>query len=277
MLSLFLPAIVDVLTSASDAVFRLANSVAGRSQAVDTLLALPVDNTLIKAGVVAGCLVAAWHTAKEDAALLRGRRMLIIALVATLTAAATTKSLSRTIFLPRPFIQSQKTFHLDGGQLVEGKRLAYRPPLDAESQATYAKLLAGNVLRNDFGSFPSDHAGFYAALAAGIWFASRTLGGIALVWTFGVILGSRVVNGMHSPLDIAAGAGIGIFLLLAFRWVAETFFLPVLDGLARWTIRHPAVSSAAIFMAAYEIANTLQDLRALASTLTDLGRIVMGA
>jgi membrane-associated phospholipid phosphatase len=276
MLSILLPAFADMLTGLSNAVFQLANGICGRSIVLDTLLTLALDNPLVKAGVVGGCLLAAWHAAKNEDALHRSRRILLIALMAALAAAATTKTLSRAVFLPRPFIESQKAFHLDGDRLVESPRVAYRPPLDQAGQAQYQSLLAGNVLRNDFGSFPSDHAGFYATVALGIWLASRTPGAIALTWTFVVILGSRIITGQHSPLDVAAGAGIGIVILLAWRWIADRWFARVFDGIVQWTLRHPAFSGAVMFMAAFEVVDTLQSLRDLVKTLAAVGRVVIG-
>jgi membrane-associated phospholipid phosphatase len=183
---------------------------------------------------------------------------------------------SKTVFLPRPFIQSQKAFHLEGGRLVQSPRLAYRVPLDDESQSDYRKLLEGNILPNHLGSFPSDHAGFYATLAAGTWLASRQLGTVALVWTFVVILGTRIVNGMHSPLDIAAGAGLGIGVLLACQWTLGNWAKGPLDAVTRWTLRHPALSSVVMFIVAFESANTLDNLRPLLKTALNLGKWLIG-
>ena len=100
----------------------------------------------------------------------------------------TTKVLSKTIFLPRPEIQSQKIYRLEGDQLVEMKRMPVRIMLDETSQKDYRALLSGEIETNDLGSFPSDHAGFFIAISLGIWLASRRLGLLALGWSVFVIL-----------------------------------------------------------------------------------------
>ena len=276
MLLVFLADFSATLTNISDALFQLCNSIAGRSQLLDTLIALPMTNQLVKAAVIGGCFFAAWHATQDEATTLRRRRILLITLIACVFVIATTKTLSKTVFLPRPFIQSQKVFHLEGEQLVESKRLAYRVPLDKDSQTNYQKLRDGDILPNDLGSFPSDHAGFYVTLAVGIWLASRWIGTLALAWTFLAILGSRVITGQHSPLDILAGAGIGIVILLLCQVVIGTGLRRLLEPLVHWTMRHTALSSALLFVVLFEAANTLQNLRELLKTGVMLGKQLIG-
>ena len=139
--------------------------------------------------------------------IARRRKILLVTLLASVFVVATTKTLSKTVFLPRPFIQSQKTFHLEGDQLVESPRLEWHVPLDEESQKSLKALESGEVIQNDLGTFPSDHAGFYMTLAVGILLACRSAGLIALFWTIFITLGSRIITGQHSPLDIAVGSG----------------------------------------------------------------------
>ncbi len=276
MLLMVLSALSDILTNISNAIFQAANSFCGRSRILDTVLALPMTNQFVKAALIGGCFMAAWHVAPDEAALQRQRRILLLTLLAAVFVIATTKSLSKTVFLPRPFIQSQKAFHLEGEQLVESKRLAYRVPLDEQSQTDAQNLRDGNILPNDLGSFPSDHAGFYVTLALGIWLASRWLGWLALAWTLLAILGSRIITGQHSPLDIVAGAGIGVVILLLCQTVIGTGLRRWLEPLTNWTLRHPAWSSALLFMALFEAANTLQNLRELLKTGAALGKQLIG-
>jgi membrane-associated phospholipid phosphatase len=273
---IFLPALADTLTNVSNAIFHVANSLCGRSRVLDSLLALPMTNQFVKAALIGGCFLAAWHTAPDEAALLRQRRILLLTLLASVFVIATTKSLSKTVFLPRPFIQSQKVFHLAGAQLVESQRLPFRVPLDEQSQTDWRKLREGDILPNDLGSFPSDHAGFYVTLALGIWLASRWVGLLALAWTLLAILGSRVITGQHSPLDIVAGAGIGVMILLLCQAVIGKGLRRWSEPLTNWTLRHPAWSSALIFMALFEAANTLQNLRELLKTGAALGKQLIG-
>lgn len=59
------------------------------------------------------------------------------------------------------------------------------------------------------GSFPSGHAAFFFALAAGVFIFYRGLG--ALFFAFALAIGTtRVIAGVHWPSDILGGAIVGI-------------------------------------------------------------------
>ena len=260
------------LTSASDYLYQLLNSVVGHSWVLDTLLTLPLENQLVKAAIVGGCFVAVWFGRGEEAEIVRRRKILLLTLLAAVFVIVTTKTISKTVFLPRPFIQSQKAFHLEGDQLVESQKLPFRVPLDDESQKGFQALQKGEVFQNDLGSFPSDHAGFYLTLAVGIWLASRRIGSIAIAWTVLVIMGSRVITGQHSPLDVVVGGGIGIVILLLVQLIVGKGFRKLLDPITRWTLQHQALSSALIFITIFEAANTLQNLRPLLKAGMAIGK-----
>src|SRR2546430_4385467 len=198
------------LTDLNNQLSLLINSVAGRSWLFDNVVGFFLENDLAKAGVIGCCFLAAWYGGKTAAGTNARRKILITTLIASVCVIATTKALSHTIFLPRPDIQTQKIFRLEGDQLVEMKRMPVRIPLDEASQKDYRALVNGDVETNDLGSFPSDHAGFFIAISLGIWLASRRLGLIALGWTILVILMGKMIGAQHTPLDIAAGAGVAI-------------------------------------------------------------------
>ena len=221
------------LTSASDYLYELLNSLVGHSWVLDTVLTLPLENQLVKASIIGGCFVAVWFGRGEEAEIIRQRKILLLTLLAAVFVIATTKTISKTVFLPRPFIQSQKAFHLEGDQLVESQKLPFRVPLDDESQKGFEALKKGDVIQNDLGSFPSDHAGFYLTLAVGIWLASRRMGSIAIAWTVLVIIGSRVIAGQHSPMDVIVGGGIGIVILLLIQLIVGKGFRKLLDPITK--------------------------------------------
>ena len=233
---------LDLLTGISDWLYALLNGLSGRSWLFDTLVAVPMENPLVKAGPVAACFAFAWYAAGDQAAVRRRRGILLVTLLSLLFVAAATRALSNSIFIPRPFVQSQTLYELEDGQLVEAPRRAHRVPLEGEYRDRHEALARGDVVQNDLGSFPSDHAGFYLALALGILLACRAAGWIALAWTVFVILLSRVVTGMHSPIDIAAGGAIGAAILLAFHFVFHRWGGWILGALTGWTLRHPGLA-----------------------------------
>ena len=263
------------LTELNEQLLLGINSLAGRSWLFDSIVAFFQDNDLAKAGVIGCCFLAAWYGGKSTERINARRKILIVTLIAAVFVITTTKVLSHTIFLPRPEIQTQKMFRLEGDQLVEMKRIPVRIPLDETSQKDYRALSSGDVETNDLGSFPSDHAGFFLAISLGIWLASRRLGWIALGWTLFVILAGRVISAHHTPLDIAAGAAVAIAELAIIQWAVRKSLRGWLDKLTGLTLRYSALSSAIIFAAVFEVSSTLVHVRAFLGLLAAMRRHVL--
>jgi membrane-associated phospholipid phosphatase len=262
--------------SLNDQLLLLINSLAGRSWLFDNLVAFFLDNDLAKAGVVGCCFLAAWYGGKGEATASR-RKILIVTVVAAVCVIATTKVLSRTIFMPRPEIQSRKLYRLDADQLVEMKRMPVRTPLDESSQKNQQALTNGEVETNDLSSFPSDHAGFFLVISLGIWLASRRLGLLALGWTVFVILAAKIISAQHTPLDIAAGALVALAAITAIRYIAmRTWFDRTLDKLSQLTLRHSAFSSALVFAVVFEMSSTLIHVRGFFGLLAAVKRHGLG-
>ena len=265
---------MDLLVRISDWLYAALNGLSGRSWLFDTLVALPMDNVLVKAGPVGACFAFAWYSAGDAASVRRRRGVLLVTLLSVLFTVAATKTLSGSIFVPRPFIQSQDTFQLEGERLVEAPRRAHRVPIEGEYRERHRAMARGDVVQNDLGSFPSDHAGFYIALALGILLACRRAGLVALGWTLLVILLSRIVTGMHSPLDIAAGGLIGAAILLAFQLGFRSWGARILQPVTGWTLRWPGLASALLFLVLFEAVSTLENARNAGGTAKDIvGRL----
>jgi membrane-associated phospholipid phosphatase len=262
-ISAFFAELTARLTNLNDQILAGMNGMAGRSWLFDSIVALTQGNDLVKAALIGCCFFAAWYSGKTMAETQARRKVLLVTLVAAMCVIATTKVLSHKIFLPRPAIESQKIYHLDGDRLVEMRRTNVRVPLDDESQKDHRDLLSGDVQTNDLGSFPSDHAGFFIALSLGIFFASRRIGLVALGWTVFVILGGKMITAAHAPVDVAAGALVGITELSLLRIAARTRLGSVLDKLSLLTFKYAALSSAILFAIVFEISSTLFHVRAL--------------
>jgi membrane-associated phospholipid phosphatase len=263
------------LSEANDQLLLWINGLAGRSWFFDSVVAFFQDNDLAKAGVIGCCFLAAWYGGKSSSSTKARRRILITTLIAAVFVITTTKVLSHTIFLPRPEIQSQKLYRLEGDQLVEMKRMPVRIPLDDASQKDHRALLSGDVDTSDLGSFPSDHAGFFIAISLGIWLASRRLGWLALGWTFLVILAGKMIGAHHTPLDIAAGAAVAVGEVSLIQYVLRRRFSGWLDKLTGLTLRYSALSSALIFIVAFEVSSTMIHIRAFLGLLVTMRRHVL--
>jgi undecaprenyl-diphosphatase len=255
-----------IIIAASDWLYQLCNQAAGHFWLFDNLLSMTLHNSLVKAALIGGCFLAAWHAPRDEAGTVYARRVLLVTLLASGFVVATTRIISTHVFHPRPFVYSQTTYHLEGDRLVLSRHLPYRVPLDSTSRKKYRELTRGELASNDLDAFPSDHAAFYVTIAMGILLVSPTLGRVAMGWTVVAILVSRIITGQHSPLDILAGAAIGVAILMACQVVFGAWLRPLVDFIARWTLRHQALATTLVFIALFEIANTLQDLNALIDT-----------
>jgi membrane-associated phospholipid phosphatase len=268
---------MDPIVRLSDWLYLALNGLAGRSWLIDTLISLPLDNNLVKAGPIGACFVYAWWSGRDEADTRRRRATLLVTIASLLFVMATTKTIADHFFQPRPFVHAQQAWHIEDGRLVETQKLAYREPLNGGVRNRYRALTRGEVEQNDLGSFPSDHAGFFLALSLGIFLASRKAGALALAWTAAAILLPRIVTGMHSPLDIVTGGAIGAALVLAIQYVARRTQQWALEPLAGWTLRHEALAAALLFFVAFESTNVLTNVRDLAGTGEAIVEHVTGA
>ena len=260
-----------MLGQANQAAFEALNSLVGRSWLVDSLVALALDNVLVKAGPIGACFLFAWYSRGGRDVAVR-RRILIVTLLSLFLIAPLSKMLSESRLTPRPFVAAEQTYQLEDGRLIKQPRVAFRTLQTGDIRARVEALDEGAIDGNDLVTFPSDHAAFFIALALGILLACRSAGWIALGWTLAVTLATRVAAGMHWPLDIVAGAALGAAVLFALQFAFAGRRARPLGPLVGWTERFPGLTAALLFLFLLEAANTMQT----AKRLLELGSALAG-
>jgi membrane-associated phospholipid phosphatase len=267
---------MSYFTGINEFLFHLFNGLAGRSWAFDSLASIIENNDLAKGGVIGACFIAAWYKFARESDKIQARRILIATLVASVVALAITKTLSHEFFYPRPYMLSQKLYHLEAGELVEFKTTAFNVPLDDTSQQIYGDFLQGRVILNHLGTFPSDNASFFIAICLGILLAYRSVGLLAMLWAIFGVLAVKIFSGKHFPLDILVGGAIAVVVFYFVKYAAEHPLRKPFTGLARWTIAHRALSGAVIFIVVFEIASTLRHLFPIIDFVSTVGRHLLG-
>lgn len=81
-------------------------------------------------------------------------------------------------------------------------------------------IFADNVkpllMHGGLDSFPSGHATFFGALVVSTFFVNKKLGYICLIAAF-LVGSSRVIAGIHFPIDILVGYILGALFALVFK------------------------------------------------------------
>ena len=264
------------LWSANLYFYHALNDMAGQSFVFDKLLGLGLSSNLVKAGVIGACFMFAWLTGDDAVEIAARRKILLITLVSSVFVLTVTKPMSKAVFLPRPFVLSERSFHLEGDQLVETPRIDYNVPFDEDSQKTFRELKHGQIAENDLGTFPSDHAGFFITIAFGIFLAYRRAGLLAVLWTIFVPIGAKLILGQHFPMDILASVGIGALILFALQTILGRWGNRVLDPVADWTLKNSALSAALLFIVLFEATSTLDDVRQIGKVGKDVAKHMIG-
>lgn len=256
-------------------VLEAINGLASHSWALDSLLGILNGNALAKGAIIGACLMAAWYWGKGDAQV-RNRRILLTALLACVSALAVTKILSHAIFFPRPYFYSEKIYHLSGDKLVEYDTLHYNVPLDDESQLIYTNYLDGKFVVNHLGTFPSDNASFFIAICLGVILVFRSVGVLVLLWTVFVVLGTKIYFGQHFLSDILCGIAVALVMFFAWKMLTDRPLRRSFDRAARWTLDHPVLSSAIMFVVVFEIASALVHIYPIIEYVQVIGKKIVG-
>ena len=174
--------------------FQLVNRHAGRIPALDAIMRLLVSDYLLPTAI--GLITAGlWFAGSTPAARRPRQRAALQGGVSLLLANALVKLANLVYFRPRPFATHEVN-------------LLFYHPSDS--------------------SLPSNPAAVGFSVAVAVWLTHRQTGGtmliLATLWSL-----ARVYCGVHYPLDIVAGAGVGG--LAAILIVQQT---PALDRVYDW-------------------------------------------
>jgi undecaprenyl-diphosphatase len=218
----------ETLIAADHALAQALNAAAGRTVGLDLVLGSFVRLPLLKGAVLMAVFWGLW------AAQPRQRPDL----VAVLAIASLGVAVARVLAAALPF--RDRPLHL--------LRLDIRPPYGQSPQ-----FLDG------WSSFPSDHALFFTALAAGFIIVNRPVGLAVLGYVLAFILLPRIYAGLHYPSDILAGMALGAGMVAVVIKPLTRLVTP----LVKKAEARPFLPTAFLFVVTFEAATLYLNTRIL--------------
>jgi len=216
------------------ALLASVNQLARHWWVLDKAMSILSTNHLFKGGVLMALVWAVWFRADGDET--RRRRVILATFGACVAAMAAARSLALLApFRQRPLHEPGLGFVLPIGE----------PPANMDG----------------WSSFPSDHATLFFALAMGLFFASRRVGGVALLWTTLAIALPRLYLGLHYPSDLLVGALIGAGMAAAAaRWLAPS---ALIGRVLAWAQARPERFYPLFFLYTFQVGEMFDSTRAL--------------
>ena len=225
---------MHLVERADAAMLHLLNSVAGKSTLFDHAVNLISRLHFFKGVFIFSVLWGAWFARSRDDARTARRDVVLTVLAASIAA-----PLSRVLQIVLP--------------------LRVRPTLNSTLNFSAPIAFEPGELHR-WGSFPSDHAAIFFAIAVGMWFSFRKLAWLLLAWSLLVISLPRLYLGLHYPSDVLGGAALGIGTTLLVRRFTP---MSTVDHVLRAEQRWPALFYGSAFMLTYLIATLFDDIREL--------------
>ncbi len=212
----------------------LSNSILGHSDKIDHNLLFLTQNQLTKSVPLITCFWIFWFIQKDGEYVYRSR--VFASLVIGLAGIVVGRALA--VILP----------------------FRFRPIHTPDLEITIADGVSRHTL-DGWSSMPSDHAVFFAALCACLFFMNRTLAIAISIYSFLIALLPRVIYGLHWPSDIFVGSLVGIaitlILMKPLRLLAER------TGFLSTMLRYEAAFYPAMFLLTFQMATGFDTLRSV--------------
>ena len=122
-------------------------------------------------------------------------------------------------------------------------------------------------------SFPSDHAVLFYTLSTGIFFISKKLGILSIIYTTLLIGLPRIYLLLHYPSDIFGGAFAGILTALLFN--TEAFKKKVSQPVLNWSKLKPEIFYSGFFLITYQIADMFDSSRSILNSMWKVLKIIL--
>ncbi|MBS0525640.1 MAG: phosphatase PAP2 family protein [Proteobacteria bacterium] len=223
------------------------NQSAGQSRAFDRFVFNVVDSRLFSGGVFLVPYWWLWFKADGSGAYVQRRNIAVAALAVGVVAG--------TVLL------------------LKGLLPFRRNPMSTPSLGLHLPFGVDPAWVNYTNSFPSGHAALFFALSVPLWMYSRRLGATAAAWALAVICLPLVYLGYHWPSDIAAGAVVGIVLMLLLCRPIGATGLP--DRLVHFSETHAPTFYALGWLVAFETAVMFDDVKAFSVHAVRLARVLL--
>ena len=194
---------MTAIEAADERLLLWISGLAGHLPPLDSFMRLVVNDYFVPV-TLSLILVALWFSGQDQEGREHNQRTAILVGFAIGLSSAIVVICNDFYYRPRPFV------HLDDLWVTAHNMVAppliFYPPTDS--------------------SLPSNIAAVLFAVAAAMWIRNRKLGLVVAIPAF-LVCFARIFAGVHYPLDIVAGASIGI----VSAYVAHRLVSPLLEPL----------------------------------------------